>query len=130
MRENYRRFDVNDPFGRTWDVEFRWLQNAISIRHADAVDCKYYIGTAGEEKREMVVALPHAALVEVANGHKRALTDAWCMKLAGMHLDYLISTWEDMEKTIVNPTPVDLARYASLIEEADAEALRRSQLTH
>ena len=50
MPENYRRFSVNDPFGRTWDVEFRWQQNAISIRHADAIDCKYYI-SAGEERR-------------------------------------------------------------------------------
>ena len=38
MIENYRRFDVADPFGRTWIVEYKWLQNAISIRHADAVD--------------------------------------------------------------------------------------------
>ncbi len=60
-----RRFQVADPFGRTWDVEFRWQQNAISIRHADAVDCKYYI-SCGDEKRELVVALRHPDLLRVA----------------------------------------------------------------
>ena len=59
MSENLRRFSVNDPFGRCWDAEFRWQQNAISIRHADAIDCKYYVST-GEERRELVVSLPHA----------------------------------------------------------------------
>lgn len=129
MRENYRRFEVDDPFGRVWDVEFRWLQNAISIRHADAVDCKYYI-SAGEEKREFVVALPHAALVALAAERRRALTDAWCMKLAGMHVEHLISTWEDMENTIVAPSSADLSRYASAMEQAAAEARRQAQLTH
>ena len=36
MPENFRAFEAGpDPFGQTWQVEFRWIQNAISIRHAD-----------------------------------------------------------------------------------------------
>src|SRR5271165_768769 len=53
MPDNSRRFDAGpDPFGRTWHVEFRWLQTGISIRHADTVDVKFVLWTDGEEKQE------------------------------------------------------------------------------
>lgn len=129
MRDNYRQFTVTDPFGRTWDVEFRWLQNAISIRHADTVDCKYYISN-GEEKREAVVALPHALLVDVAKQHGRELTDAWCMRLAGLHLERMISDWEDMEKTIVTLPRADIDAHAAKLELTAAEARREAELRH
>ena len=61
MLQNPRAFQATDLFGRTWSVEFRWLQNAISIRHADAVDLKYFL-SSDEERREIVLALPHAEL--------------------------------------------------------------------
>ena len=49
MVENFRKFNAGpDPFGRTWNVEFRWLQTAISIRHADTVDVKFEVATEGE----------------------------------------------------------------------------------
>jgi hypothetical protein len=99
MRDDFRRFPVDDPFGRTWDAEFRWQQNAISIRHADAVDCKYYLSSAGE-RREVVVSLPHAALLSVARETGRELSDAWVLKLAGLHVERMVSTWEDMDRTI------------------------------
>src|SRR5664280_2045021 len=99
MRENFRRFSVNDPFGRAWDVEFRWQQNAISIRHADAIDCKYYISTP-DEMRELVVSLPHTALLAVAGEAGRELSDAWVIRLAGLHVERMISSWEDLDKTI------------------------------
>src|SRR5690606_21714904 len=38
MADNLRSFQAGpDPFGRMWNVEFRWLQTGISIRHADTV---------------------------------------------------------------------------------------------
>ena len=49
MSENVRRFTAGpDPFGRVWEVEFKWHQTAISIRHADTVDVKYLLWTDGE----------------------------------------------------------------------------------
>ena len=53
MIENFRRFETTDPFGRNWLVEFRWLQNGISIRHSDTVDVKFQLirGEDIEEKR-------------------------------------------------------------------------------
>jgi len=121
MSENFRRFSVADPFGRTWDVEFRWQQNAISIRHADAIDCKYYISTAGE-KRELVVSLPHAALLAVAGQAGRELSDAWVSRLAGLHVERMISGWEDLDKTIAVLTPGEISAYNQALEATAAQA--------
>ena len=119
MREQLRSFQAADPFGRTWDVEFRWLQNAISIRHADAVDLKYYISN-GEERRELVVALPHPDLLSLSQSRGRQLTDVWCMRLAALHLRWMISTWTDMDKAIAAPSAADLERHNADLEASDA----------
>jgi len=121
MRDNYRRFAVQDPFGRAWDVEFRWQQNAISIRHADAVDCKYYLAS-GEERREMVISLPHADLLAVAREAGRELTDAWVLKLAGLRIKRLISTWEDMDQAIAVVSREEIAGCNQALMEAAAQA--------
>ena len=121
MSENARRFSVNDPFGRTWDVEFRWQQNAISIRHADAIDCKYYV-SAGEERRELVVSLPHADLLAVAAEAERELSDAWVIRLAELHVRHLISNWEDLDKAIAVPSQPQIAAYNRVLEEAAAQS--------
>ncbi|HAX44776.1 MAG TPA: hypothetical protein DCY80_19730 [Solibacterales bacterium] len=128
MRQDFRQFSVVDPFGRSWDVDLRWIQNAISIRHADAVDCKYYI-SHGEEKMERVIALPHAGLGAAARRHDREISDAWCIRIAGLHLEHMLSTWEDMDKTIVTVPQADLDRHASTLAEAAAELLRKAALT-
>lgn len=128
MRQDFRSFSVTDPFGREWTVELRWHQNAISIRHADTVDCKYYLSN-GEEKMERVVALPHPLLNAIAENHGRAVTDAWCIQLAGLHLDHMLSTWEDMEKTLVTVPAFELERHAQTIAAAAAERRRQAALT-
>ena len=49
MIKNFRDFEAGpDPFGRTWQVYFRWLQTGISIRHADTVDVKFVVWTEGD----------------------------------------------------------------------------------
>jgi len=119
MPENFRRFRAGpDPFGRTWEVEFQWLQTAISIRHADTVDVKYYLWAEGEPKQEKVMALPHADLLALSKEAGHPLTDAWCMKLASRHLAHMIESAQDMEKTLVTLSPGDLARAAGLLQPA------------
>src|SRR5450631_4259371 len=82
MLETFRQFEPGpDPFGRKWDVEFRWLQTATSIRHADTVDVKFAAGFDGETKYEKVIALRHPDLLKLSKDMGRALTDAWCLKL-------------------------------------------------
>src|ERR1051325_3112939 len=117
MPDNFRRFSAGpDPFGRAWDVEFRWLQTGISIRHADTVDVKYFLSTEGEPKQEKVIALPHPDLLALSNETGHPLTDAWCMKLAARHLTQMIESGEDLEKTLITLSSSDLKRAAGLLQ--------------
>jgi hypothetical protein len=119
MVENFRKFKAGpDPFGRTWDVEFRWLQTAISIRHADTVDVKFEVETGGEPKSEKVVALLHPDLLRLSESTGHPLTDPWCMKIAGLHLKNMIETGEDMEKTLVTIHFDQMDRYARELQAA------------
>jgi len=117
MADNSRRFMAGpDPFGRTWETEFRWLQTGISIRHADTVDVKFVIWTDGEPKQEKVLALPHPALLALAEKTGHPLTDGWCLMLAARHLRLMIETGEDLEKTLVTLAPHDLERAAQIAQ--------------
>jgi hypothetical protein len=117
MPANPRRFQAGpDPFDRTWEVEFRWLQTGISIRHADTVDVKFIVWTEGEAKQEKIVALPHPLLLALAAKSSRALTDPWCLKLAARHLRHMIASGEDLEKTLVTMSAADLERAAGILQ--------------
>lgn len=116
MLENFRSFQATDPFGRTWDVEFRWQQNAISIRHSDSVDVKFFLTREGETI-ERVLALPHPDLLRLSAKAGRPLTDAWCLKLGALHMRHMITTWEDMEKTLVTVPYADMERHNAELEQ-------------
>jgi hypothetical protein len=119
MVENFRRFETEaDPFGRVWQVEFRWQQNGISIRHADTVDVKFHIWTTDEPNQERVIALAHPDLLKLSSQTGRPLTDAWCIKLAALHLKHMIESDEDMEKTLVTAPFSELERYAAELTTA------------
>lgn len=109
--ENFRQFDAGpDPFGRTWKVEFKWLQTAISLRHSDTVDVKFVVHGDGAHV-EKTIALPHADLLALSQKMGRPMTDAWCSRLAALHLQHLIGTGEDMEKDLVTVSREELAAY-------------------
>lgn len=118
MIENYRRFEATDPFDRTWTAEYRWLQNAISIRHSDSVDVKFVL-TRGESVEEKVIALMHPDLLALSRGAGRPLTDAWCLKLAALHLKEMIETDRDMEKQIIVPSVEDLGRHSAVVDQPE-----------
>ncbi|HEX3684609.1 MAG TPA: hypothetical protein VHU83_18880 [Bryobacteraceae bacterium] len=111
MADQCRLFQAGpDPFGRMWQVQFRWLQTAISIRHADTVDVKFWVSTPGAEPEEKVIALPQSDLLQLTqNG--RTLTDPLCMRLAALHLKHMIETSEDFDKTLVTLRPDQLAAH-------------------
>ncbi len=112
MSDESRLFEAGpDPFGRTWKVQFRWLQVAISIRHADAVDVKFFVTPNDGATEEKIIALPHPALLQLTAERKRKLTDTYCMRLAAAHLKHMIETSEDMEKTLVTVSPEELSAY-------------------
>jgi|SRR5581483_2662512 len=111
MSDQSRRFEAGpDPFGRMWEVQFRWLQTGISIRHADTVDVKFFVAADGGAPEEKIIALPHSELLKSAPQYGQRVTDPLCMRLAAAHLKHMIETSEDMEKTLVTLTPEELAR--------------------
>jgi hypothetical protein len=113
MAQNFRRFQTGaDPRGRAWDVEFRWQQNGISIRHADTVDVKFDIRTEGVAKQEKVIALQQPHLLKLSDAGGRAVSDAWCMKLAALHLKHMVETGVGVDQTLVTPSYAELAEYA------------------
>jgi hypothetical protein len=110
MFSNYRDFQAGpDPFGRMWQVQFLWQQNAISIRHADTIDCKFVVED-GVSRDEKVVAVPHPLLLKLSAATGTGVSDPWVSKLAAAHLHTMISTGEDIEKTLVTMTAPDLDR--------------------
>lgn len=116
MLDNFRHFRAGpDPFGRTWQVDFLWLQTAIAIRHSDTVDVKFLISN-GDTHLEKVIALPHAELVALSQKTGRPLTDPWCSRLAALHLIHMIETGEDFEKDLVTVSPEDLEKYNAMLE--------------
>jgi hypothetical protein len=124
MLDNFRRFQAGpDPFGRIWEVEFRWLQTGISIRHADTVDVKFIVWMNGandvkEEQQERIVAMKHPDLLELSRESGHALTDPWCTRLAARHLAHCYESGEDLEKTLITAPLPALRRAAGLLQPA------------
>jgi hypothetical protein len=109
MADQYRLFQAGpDPFGRMWKVQFRWLQTGISIRHADTVDVKFFVTPDGGETEEKVIALQHPELLELCRERGRKLSDPFCLRLAATHLQHMIETSEDMDKTLVSVSRPEL----------------------
>ncbi len=117
MRETFRQFEVTDLFGRAWKIDFLWVQNAISIRHADAVDVKFELSSPEGARDNKIVSLPHPALLEWSRQTSHPITDAWCARLAADHLKYMLESGEDLDKTLVTMVAEDFHR-------RDAEAQR------
>lgn len=115
---NYRQFEAGpDPFGNKYQVYFKWLQTAISLRHADTVDVKFVIES--DMRAEKTIALPHADLLQVSRDTNRPMDDAWCARIAALHLLHLISTGEDMEKNLVTVPLADIRAYADQLARAE-----------
>lgn len=125
MSDQSRLFDAGpDPFGRMWQVQFRWLQTGISIRHADTVDVKFFVTPEGGEPEEKVIALPHPILLEMTKESGRKLSDPYCMRLAAAHLKHMIETSEDMDKTLVTVSRRELMAYDEQLQDVTVPAHR------
>jgi hypothetical protein len=113
---NFREFEAGpDPFGRKFQVLFKWMQTAISLRHADTVDVKFLLVDENGARTQKTIALPHADLLRVSRESKRTMDDAWCSRIAAMHLQHLVKTGEDMEKDIVTLALSDVKGYAETV---------------
>ena len=124
---SFRQFEVGpDPFGRKWQVLFKWLQTAISLRHSDTVDVKFVLESDGARVQKQI-AMPHAELLELSRSTGHEMSDAWCARLAGLHLKRMVESGEDLEKDLVTVRLPELSGYAAEIgreESADVTARR------
>ena len=119
---NFRQFEAGpDPFGRKYQVMLKWMQTAISIRHSDSVDAKFVLQDS-ESRQEKTIALMLPDLLSLKNSTGHAITDPWCCRLAALHLLYLVSSGEDMEKDLVTVSPEQLAGYAAEISKDEQAA--------
>jgi GTP-sensing pleiotropic transcriptional regulator CodY len=62
-------------------VRFSHMWNAIATRHADTIDCKFYVDGKG-----VVLGLIHTAFVEFRDRYKRGLTDRESSFIAAEYL--------------------------------------------
>ena len=121
--QSFRQFEAGpDPFGRKFQVWFKWLQTAISIRGSDTVDVKFVIENEQAGSAQKTIALPHADLVELSRETGRPMDDPWCARLAALHLVHLVETGEDMEKDIVTVAPAALKQYAEELARQEVSA--------
>ena len=121
MSVPFRHFTAPDLFGAPIEVEFRWIQNGISIRHADTVDVKFEIVMEGR-RQERVLALPHPQLLRVSAESGHPITDPWCSRMAALHLKHMIESGDDFEKTLVTLTGDQMNEYAKQLKPELAEA--------
>ncbi len=113
MAGSFRHFRAGpDIFGRIWQVDLLWLQNAVAIRRSDSVDVKFTLAS-GEDRIERVVSMRRPDLLRLSRGAGAALSDPWCMKLAARHIAYMIRTGTDFEKSLVTVEAPLLAAHAA-----------------
>ena len=125
--QNFREFEAGpDPFGQTWNVRFKWLQTAISIRHSNSVDVKFLL-ESGSENQQKTVSMPLPALNGVAAESAVPMTDAWCARLAALHLKYLVSSGEDMEKDLVYLSAKEISAYSRQVRDWETMEVRRKR---
>jgi hypothetical protein len=121
MMLNFRQFEAGpDPFGRKFQVLFKWLQTAISLRHSDTIDVKFILTSEDGASIEKTIAIPDADLRRAAAAQTRSVDDAWCARLAQLHLLHLVQTGEDMEKDLVTVPFADLQNYAAELARHEA----------
>jgi hypothetical protein len=113
--DNFREFEAGpDPFGRTYHVMFKWLQTAISIRHADTVDVQFVVSD-GDNVMKRTVAMQDLDLKSHCKKTDRMLDDAWCSRLAALHVKNMVETAEDFDKALVTLSPAQIAEYDAVI---------------
>jgi hypothetical protein len=122
---NFREFETGpDPFGRNFHVLFKWLQTAISIRHADTVDVKFVLVDGDGARTEKTIALPLPDLLRLSRETGRPVDDPWCARLATSHLRHLIDTGEDIEKDLVTVRYAELQTYASEVAREESAVVQ------
>ena len=82
MSDFVRPFEVSSKMtDMVYRVRFSHTWNAIATRHADTIDCKFFVDGKG-----VVLGLAHTAFVEFRERYKRSLTDREASFVAAEYL--------------------------------------------
>jgi len=120
--ENFRDFEAGpDPFGRTWHVQFKYLQTGISIRHSDSVDVCFILDDGESPLNKKTVVIQNADIRAYAARTGRPVSDPWCSRIAMCKLRYVIETAEDLEKDYLPVTAREIEEYDSKIKKWEDE---------
>ena len=125
--ENFREFQVTDPFGRTWTAQFKYLQTGISIRHSDSIDVRYVLDSVSDGQTERIqktMVLHHADVRSYAAKSGRKISDAWCSRIALLRLKTAIENAEDLENDYLPVTPSEIAQYDAAIKTWEKDWLK------
>jgi len=90
------------------------------------VDVKFVL-QSDETRMQKQIAMPHADLLELSRRTGHEMSDAWCARLAGLHLRRMVESGEDLEKDLVTVRLNELSGYATEVareEGADMTARR------
>lgn len=94
--------------GQTYQVRFSHLWNAISTRHSDTVDTKFFV-----DGRGVIVGLAHTGVVAAAEKLGRTLTDR---ELSFVAAEYLRERLEEEDERPLYDVP--RAEVLRLVEQA------------
>ena len=91
MNEFIGAFEVNSKLtDQNYQVRFSHMWNGVATRHADTIDCKYFV-----DGRGVVIGLAHTAFVEFRDRTGRDLTDREASYIAGEYLSERLQQEEE-----------------------------------
>jgi hypothetical protein len=81
------------------------------------VDVKFVM-ESDDEQHQKLISLPHARLTGLSQEAGVPMTDAWCSRLAALHLKHIVQSGEDLEKDLVTPSLEQLRGYNRQLKSA------------
>jgi len=107
MNEFVPAFEVRSKLtGQAYQCRFSHLWNGIATRHADTIDCKFFV-----DGRGVVVGLAHTAFVEFRGCAGRDLTDRESSYIAAQYLAERLE--QEEERTLYDVPHEEVLRLIS-----------------
>lgn len=104
MSEFVAPFEVSSKLtGQTYQCRFSHMWNAITTRHSDTIDCKFFV-----DGRTTVLGLAHTAFFEFRNRTGRDLSDREASYIAAQYLAERLE--EEEERTLYDVSHADVLR--------------------
>lgn len=104
MSEFVAPFEVSSKLtGQTYQCRFSHMWNAITTRHSDTIDCKFFV-----DGRTVVLGLAHTAFFKFRNRAGRDLTDREASYIAAQYLAERLE--QEEERALYDVSHADVLR--------------------